>query len=256
MTNDLKEKYFFRKRTTDDWDDVTELFDGLRVLKIDGYNKLGKPVNVYTAQWVNTQSEDYVIAGNDVIYENGEIEITFIISGRYAVNSISVEEVHDDFKEYMTKGDLYVKSKYTGKEVRCACLEGYAPTTEDYKRGVKSYVMGTIKLHCLDLPQSTEEPYVGDLYIGFNGSVISTPSQITSLERVQHYNKSDASGTYNITTQTLSYLWICVTGTIASVTSNGFTIPMNDYITVGDFKCYRSANNILANTQMEFTITT
>lgn len=256
MMNDLKEKYFFRKKTTDDWDDVTELFDGLRVLKIDGYNKLGKPVNVYTAQWVDTQSEDYVIAGNDVIYENGDIEITFIISGRYAVNSISVEEVHDDFKEYMTKGDLYVKSKYTGKEVRCACLEGYAPTTEDYKRGVKSYVMGTIKLHCLDIAVNEGGSTEGDVYIGFGGVTLATMSDITNLENVQHYAKPSPRGDYTITTSTLSYLWICSPSELTHVRSNGFEIPMNTYITIEGMKCYRSANNILANTQMEFTITT
>jgi hypothetical protein len=49
-------------------------------------------------------------------------------------------------------------------------------------------------------------------------------------------------------------LWICFSGSIENVVSEGFKIPMSEYISVGDLRCYRSANSIKPHT-MNFTIT-
>lgn len=258
MNESLKNKYLVRKSANAEWVDVTTLFDGVRVLKISGYNDVGKPINVYTEQWINSQREDFAIttqngSGEDVVIrENSDIEITFIVSNKYAVNSIDLEEQHDSFISYMTGGSLFVKSRYTKKEVECINLEGYKPTTEKLHRGINSYIIGTIKLHMLERPVFSEgEVHVGDLYIGFGGASINDP---TALTNVQHYNVSNAEGNYTITCQSLSYLWICFSGSIGNVVSEGFKIPMSDYISVGDLRCYRSTNSIKPHT-MNFTIT-
>lgn len=159
--NDLKNTYFVKTRQDGAYIDVTTLVDGVRVLKVDGFFKQGEPVNIYTAQWINEQGEDFMVTtkdGNDnplVIRKNVDIEITFIVSGRYATDPfIDVAAQHDAFIGALTNGDVWMKSLYADKEVHCVCLYDYEPTTVKLKRETQSsYIMGTIKLHALDAPQ-------------------------------------------------------------------------------------------------------
>ena len=261
MNQELRNKYFVRKNSQAEWQDLSSLFDGLRILKIDGYNELGKAVNVYTAQWVDSQEEDLMFTKFDinnnpiVVRENVNLSITFIVGNRYAADTIDVRTQHDAFIDYMTNGIVYVKSMYENKEVQCVCLDTYKPTTEKLQRGRNSYIIGTLELHTITKPNVSSIVVSGDLYIGFGSSALASESDITSLLNVQHYNVSDAEGTYTIVCPSLSYLWICTTGTIDTVTSDGFEIPMQQATIVGDYNCYRSSNNIVAHT-MQFTIIT
>ena len=121
----------------------------------------GKPVNIYTAQWVNSQQEDFMITTFDnqnnpvVIRENVDIDITFIVRKKYAATqtNFDVQAVHDSFVDYMTNSDVWIKSGYLGnKYVHCVCLKEYKPTTVKLGRGDNSYIIGTITLHALDAP--------------------------------------------------------------------------------------------------------
>ena len=268
--NELRDKYFVRKSTNDDWEDITTKFDGVKVLSITDFNTKGKTLNVMTQQWLvlnedadpqTYQNEDYAVGTEDgqgnpiVLRENIDISITFIVGNKYATNAIDVVQVHDAFVDYMTDGALYIKSKYTNKEVRCVCLDEYKPTTEKLQRGNNSWIMGTLKLHTLGKPQQSVEPVIGNLYIGFGDDAVTSVQEIQALANVQHYNKANASGNYTIVCPSLSYLWICTEGTISNVTSNGFEVPMNSPISIGTYRCYRTYHNIKANTTMEFTIT-
>lgn len=250
---DLSEKYYVRRNTTDEWEDITEKFVGVKILKIDGFNELGDAVNVYNEQWQESQSEDFLITGSsgNIIRKNVDLSLTFICGTRYG--AINTQQVHDTFIEYMTKlGDFFIKSKYTGKEVHVVCLKGYKPTTQKLHRGVSdSYIMGTVELHTLDMPQtSSPEPTLGNLYIGFGGATISDP---TTLTNVQHFNTDNPAGSYTIACPSLSYLWVCFNGEIGDVTANGFEVPMNGAVIVGDYRCYRTANDIKPHT-MTFNI--
>jgi len=257
----LQDKYFVRKTENEEWHDVTTLIDGCRILSIGGYDEKGKAVNVYAEQWIGEQAEDFMIATLDdddnpiVIRENVDIEITFICGNKYATNAIDARTQHDAFVEYMMNSDVYVKSAYTGKEVRCVCLDGYKPTTENLHRGQASYVMGTIKLHTLDVPTVSQVIIVGSLYIGFGGDAITNEQEIASLTNVQHYNVADAHGSYTIVCPSTSYLWICTKGTISGVNANGFEVPMEGVANVGEYHCYRTSNSIKPHT-MSFNITT
>lgn len=161
---DLKGKYYVKKTAGGTYADVTTLVDGVRVLKIEGFLSLGKPVNIYTAQWQDSQSEDFMITKETtsggvttpvVIRENSDIEITFIVKQKYATNTINVMTQHDTFVNYLTGSDVWVKSEYVGgKGVHCVCLSEYSPTTVKLQRGTASWVMGTIKLHMLEAPSS------------------------------------------------------------------------------------------------------
>lgn len=145
--------------------DIETMFNGLRILKMDGFLAKGKPVNIYTAQWIDSQEEDFLITTISettnnpvVIRENTDIEITFIIRKKYATNpsvSFDVQSVHDNFISYITDSDVWIKSSYVNnKYVHCVCLKEYKPTTQKMKRGDKSWIMGTITMHCLNAPQT------------------------------------------------------------------------------------------------------
>ena len=159
MANKSSGRYYAKNTESGTFADITTLFDGVAVLKVDGFNTKGKPVNVYTAQWVNSQAEDFLITTLDgsnnpvVIRENTDIEITFIVKQKYASSTINVLAQHDGFVNYMTNSDVWIKSAYMGnKYVHCVCLKEYKPTTVKLGRGDSSYMMGTITLHCLDAP--------------------------------------------------------------------------------------------------------
>ena len=54
-------KYFVKNTSAGTYVDMTTQFNGLAITKVDGLNEKGEPVNIYTAQWVNSQVEDMMI---------------------------------------------------------------------------------------------------------------------------------------------------------------------------------------------------
>lgn len=156
--NNSSNRYYVKNSENGSFQDITTLFDGVAVLKLEGFLSKGKAVNIYTAQWINSQEEDFLITTLEnntpvVIRENTDLEMTFIIRQKYAVSSIDLVTVHDNFVEYMTSSDVWLKSSYVGnKYVHCVCLKEYSPTAICLERGEKSYIMGTITFHTLDSP--------------------------------------------------------------------------------------------------------
>lgn len=156
----MKPVYQVKNTTNGVFQNISTLFDGVQILKVDGMLAKGKPVNIYTAQWINSQDEDFLITTLDsnnnpiVIRENVDIDITFIVRQKYATGTIDVQTVHDSFVAYMTNSDVWIKSSYVGnKYVHCVCLKEYKPTTiKLHRNNDNSYAMGTITLHCLDAP--------------------------------------------------------------------------------------------------------
>lgn len=159
--NNSANRYFVKNTSNGTFADITTLFDGVAVLKLDGMLAKGKPVNIYTAQWIDSQQEDFLITTLDgsnnpvVIRENVDLELTFIVRRKYATGAIDVQSVHDSFVSYMTDSDVWLKSSYVGnKYVHCVCLKEYKPTTVKLQRGNDSYIIGTITFHTLDAPTS------------------------------------------------------------------------------------------------------
>ena len=160
--NHSSNRFFAKNTESGTFQDITTMFDGVAVLKLDGMLAKGEPVNVYTAQWIDSQQEDFMITtldGSDnpvVVRKNVDLELTFIVRQKYATGTIDVQTVHDNFVDYITGSDVWLKSSYVGnKYVHCVCLKDYKPTTVKLGRGDNSYIMGTITLHCLDAPQET-----------------------------------------------------------------------------------------------------
>jgi len=161
MAQDLRNKYFVKNTENGTFADVTTLFDGVRVLKVDGFLSRGKPINIFTQQWIGNQKEDMLITTLDannntpvVIRENVELDITFIVHSKYATNpNIDVMTQHNAFVDYMTNSDVWVQSAYVNNRyVHCVCLQEYNPTTVKLQRGNASWVIGTLTLHTLDAP--------------------------------------------------------------------------------------------------------
>ena len=95
--------------------------------------------------------------------------------------------------------------------------------------------------------------HFGDLYIGMGGESISSKEDVENLLNVQHYNRGSATGDYQITIPSTSYLWICTTSSVGEVLSNGFQVPMNKFVKVGNLNCYRTTNSIIPS-EMNFSI--
>ena len=154
MAQDLGNRYFIKRRFSDTWVDITTLFDGIKVLSITGMNEIGEAQNVFTQQWIDSQEEDYLLAGKTVVRANVDLTMTFIAGTRYSSNgSVDTQTVYNSFVSYICDdGDFYIKSTYTGKSAHVVCLKGIKPTTERLHRGSSSYIIATATLHCLDQP--------------------------------------------------------------------------------------------------------
>ena len=159
--NDSRGRYYVKNTENGFFNDIAIQFDGVAVLKITGLANRGKPINIYTAQWINSQQEDFLITNTDennnpvVIRENTDIELTFIVRKKYATNQggFDVLGTHNAFVEYMTNSDVWISSMYMQNSyAHCVCLKEYTPTTVNLDRGDNSYMIGTITLHTLDAP--------------------------------------------------------------------------------------------------------
>lgn len=256
------ENSYLVKRGNESYEALASKFDGLKILSISGFLEKGEPVNIYNEQYVDNQEDEFLVTTIDevsqqevVIRKNIDLDISFVVSDKYSNTLINVQDVHDSFISYMTNGKLWLKSLYVDREVECACLSGYKPTQKKLKRDFGNYITGTLKLHTLNEPTTVSTPTVGDLYIGFGGSVISTMADIQNLMSLQHYNVEYADGSYSVVCPSNSYLWICSSSTISHVTSGGFEVPIQSGINIGSLRCYRSGNEIAPHT-MSFNIST
>lgn len=133
---------------------------GVHILAINGFDSKGKTVNVFTQQWINSQTEDFLITTLDsnnnpvVIRENVDITVVFIVGQRYTNTTIDVQAQYDSFVDYMTNSDVWIASSYVDKQVHCMCLDKLEPKTVKLKRGGNSYILGEITLHTLEKPSA------------------------------------------------------------------------------------------------------
>lgn len=160
MAKKFSGKYFLKNTANGDFSDVTTLFDGVNILAMDGFDSRGKALNIYTAQWINSQTEDFLITTDDdngnpvVVRENVDITVVFIVGQRYASGNIDAQTVYDAFVDYMTNSDVWIASRYVGKHVHCVALDKVTPKTVKLHRGGDTYILGELTLHTLEKPTS------------------------------------------------------------------------------------------------------
>ena len=152
--NDLRGVYYIKNTENGNFQDITTLFDGVRVLQVSGVAAKGKAVNVYHEQWLDSDKEDFLVTSNNgiIVRENVDIEVTFLVHQRYASNTIDVKTQHDLFVKYLTDKDVWIRTGYQNNVIaHCVCIDAYEPTTMKLQRNVSAnYALGTIKLHCLE----------------------------------------------------------------------------------------------------------
>lgn len=131
----------------------------------------------------------------------------------------------------------------------------YMCTTERDKGSTSlQFVINNMKgMQAIKGKISPNTDYQYDIYIGMGGADIYSEAGIQSLTNVQHIEANAIGGSYSISIPSISYLWICVNASIGRVMSNGFRVPMENAVTVGDYQCYRSGNSIRPHI-MQFTI--
>lgn len=167
-TTELTHKYFVKDNGN--YVDICTKFNGVRVLKITGFNTLGKPVNVYTEQWVGSQQEDFMIATEvngtpKIIRENSKLTLTYIISRKYASGlgantPYDVQAMNDSLVSFLTDTDVWLASDYVGKQVHCYADGEVQEKTIKLKRGDSSYIIGEISFHALDKPAAFTTPAI------------------------------------------------------------------------------------------------
>lgn len=153
MAKQIKNKYFAKNTANGTYTDITDMFQGVCVLSIDGLDSKGRSLNVYHEQWV-TGGTDFMITSNNgqIVRENVDIKVVFIVGQRYANTTIDTQTVYDSFVDYMTNTDVWINSSYVGKQVHCACIEKIEPKTIKLHRGGNTYILGEIQLKCLETP--------------------------------------------------------------------------------------------------------
>lgn len=153
MAKKITNKYFVKNSESGSFVDVTTLFDGVNILAIEGLDARGKAINVYIEQWI-TGGTDFMITSNNgqIVRENVDIKVVFIVGQRYANATIDTQNVYDSFVDYMTNTDVWVESLYVGKQVHCMALDKVEPKTIKLHRGGNTYILGEIQLRCIEPP--------------------------------------------------------------------------------------------------------
>lgn len=156
MAKQIKNKYFVKNTINGNFADVTNLFQGVCVLAVEGMNSKGRSINTYVEQWMDGTTDFMITSDNGVIArENVDIKVVFIVGQRYASTTIDAQTVYDSFVDYMTNTDVWVKSEYMGKAVHCVATDKFDPKTIKLHRGMDSYILGEITLKTLEKPQNT-----------------------------------------------------------------------------------------------------
>jgi hypothetical protein len=153
MAKKITNKYFIKNTASGSFVDVTTLFDGVDILAIEGLDAKGKALNVYVEQWIDGGT-DFMITSNNgqIVRENVDIKVVFIVGQRYANSTIDTQTVYDSFVDYMTNTDVWIKSMYFGKQVHCVAIDKVEPKTVKLKRGANEYILGEIPLQTLGAP--------------------------------------------------------------------------------------------------------
>lgn len=155
MAKQIKNKYFVKNTANGTYTDITDMFQGVCVLSIDGLDSKGRSLNVYHEQWIDGGT-DFMITSNNgqIVRENVDIKVVFIVGQRYANATINTQTVYDSFVDYMTNTDVWARSAYVGKQVHCVATDKVEPKTIKLHRGDNTYILGEIQLHCIEQPSN------------------------------------------------------------------------------------------------------
>ena len=141
-------KYFFKTKETDNWTDFVAYNPYFDILSVKGLDSLGAPMNIFTQQWVNSDSMD-VYVPDTVHRETNAVEINFIVWNKYSPNATAstISSNHDMIIKQFVGLTWWFKSLYSFRSCQLICQDVYEPTLVHLRpNGELSYITGTLKL--------------------------------------------------------------------------------------------------------------
>lgn len=131
-----------KKESSKDIKDLEYDFEGVRILKVSGISNLGKPKNIYTNSYAESESEN-VLMPDVICREPTDIEVEFFVTGD------NYMAIHDAFIDYCSSGVIHYWDTYRRRKVRLINLESYEVVEESFKSSIK-YIKSVIKFKNID----------------------------------------------------------------------------------------------------------
>lgn len=189
--------------------------------------------------------------------ESGVNIVDITVYPKVASGKISVKRSGNN-NDYSTEAEITItKSPTTGAETKYQVGEGAWTTLEGDTKIIKSTEttdQGYYKVKAEKGGDYKESDVVSNsqftlgkkkFYYGRGPEELTSEEDIKSLTGGGNKEQSTMAGKYEITsTEPGLFTWFCGEGTLSSVTSSGFSVPMEGKQTIEGYNCYRSTSPV------------
>lgn len=184
--------------------------------------------------------------------ESGENIVDITVNPKVAIEEILVARKND----YSTSATITIKKSPTiGAKTQYQVNGGAWSVLDDTKTFTRTettsqgyYKVKATKSGYVDSDESSNSQFTlgkKKFYYGRGPAELKSEADIKSLKGGGVVEKDTMAGTYEITsTEPGLYTWFCGTGELSSVTSSGFTVPMEGKQTIDGYNCYRSESPV------------
>ena len=128
-------RYYMSRSVNNEWEEDTDLesyFNGLRVCTVKGLSSKGKPKNIYTESYAETDELRLYLPEN-VSRENTGIEITLAFGGD------NRRDIYDTFCDWVTGHKIRYRDTCRKREAEMVLLEALE-LSDDYLYGSEPYL--------------------------------------------------------------------------------------------------------------------
>lgn len=133
-------KFYIQRQINGEWEEavsIEEYFNGMKYCKCVGLSTKGKPKNVYTESYPETD-ELRVFLPETVVRENTDLEFEFVFIGK------TRRDIYDNFVSWISGHRLKYWDTCRNREVEMILLESIEPD-EDELHGSEPYIKATFK---------------------------------------------------------------------------------------------------------------
>lgn len=133
-------KFFMTRYVNNEWEKETSLedyFNGMKYCSCDGLSKKGKPKNIYTESYAETEDLRIFIP-ESVVRENTDLEFVFAFKGKER------RDIYDMFCDWVTGYKIRYWDTCRMRQVEMVLLEATEPS-DDYLYGSDPYIVATFK---------------------------------------------------------------------------------------------------------------
>lgn len=133
-------KFFMTRLINSEWEKETSLedyFNGMKYCSCDGLSKKGKPKNIYTESYAETEDLRIFIP-ESVVRENTDLEFVFAFRG------CARRDTYDKFCDWLSGHKIRYWDTCRRRQVEMVLLEATEPS-DDYLYGSDPYIVATFK---------------------------------------------------------------------------------------------------------------